>query len=68
MPTYWTDDGKPRENKKPNRMGRREGDIPAPPGQEEEEKHHPSSLCPCEMCQSRWVGADCLGGDLPSDE
>ena len=62
MPTYWTDDEKPRENKKPNRIAKksgRYGDIPAPPGQEEEEERlHPSAYCPCEICQSRWVGVD----------
>jgi len=61
MPVYWTDEEKVEENrpKKPNRSGRRYGDIPAPPGQEEEEARlHPSAYCPCEICQSRWVGVD----------
>lgn len=63
MTTHWTDDEKPRENKKPNRIAPKKsggyGDIPAPPGQEEEEARlHPSAYCPCEICQSQWVGVD----------
>lgn len=64
MTVYWSDDEQVRENPepKPNRTTIRPkgyGDIPAPPGQEEEEKRlHPSAYCPCEICQSQWVGVD----------
>ena len=57
MPVYWTD-----EKEEPKREP---GDIPAPPGQEEEEeKHHPGALCHCEICQSRWVGYEPSEHDL----
>lgn len=62
MPVYWSDEL--RENEKPNRIEikpKSYGEIPAAPGQEEEEERlHPSAFCPCEMCQSSWVGVDAV--------